>query len=84
MFRDTFAVESLVAGMRVEEVSILLGHRSVRVTEKHYLPWVRARQTTLTESAKMAWTKQGILNPATERKRSRSARPMSVRELIAR
>jgi integrase len=47
MFRDTFAVESLVAGMRVEEVSMLLGHKSVKVTEKHYLPWVRARQTTL-------------------------------------
>jgi integrase len=84
MFRDTFAVESLVAGMRVEEVSILLGHRSVSVTEKHYLPWVRARQTTLTESAKMAWTKQGILKPAPERKRSRSARPASARKLIAR
>jgi len=84
MFRDTFAVGSLVAGMRVEEVSILLGHRSVRVTEKHYLPAVHARQTTLTESAKMAWTKQGILKPATERKRSRSARSASARELIAR
>jgi integrase len=71
IFRDTFAVESLVAGMRVEEVSMLLGHRSVRVTEKHYLPWVRARQTTLTASAKMAWVKQGIIKPGTSRKRPR-------------
>ena len=84
MFRDTFAIESLVAGMRIEEVSILLGHRSIRVTEKHYLPWVRARQTTLTESAKMAWAKQGILKQAPGRKRSSSARPASTRELIAR
>jgi len=38
MFRDTFAVEMLLAG-----VPILLGHASVRVTEKHYSPWVRAR-----------------------------------------
>jgi integrase/recombinase XerD len=73
IFRDTFAVESLVAGMRVEEVSMLLGHRSVRVTEKHYLPWVRARQTNLTESAKMAWVKQGIIKPATSGKRPRKA-----------
>lgn len=62
MFRDTFAIESLVAGMRVEEVSMLLGHSSIKVTEKHYLPWVRARQTTLTESAKLAWSKQGIVS----------------------
>lgn len=72
MFRDTFAIESLVAGMRVEEVSMLLGHSSIKVTEKHYLPWVRARQTTLTESAKLAWSKQGILKQMTERKPSRS------------
>jgi integrase/recombinase XerD len=77
MFRDTFAVESLVAGMRVEEVSMLLGHKSVKVTEKHYLPWVRARQTTLTESAKMAWAKQGIIKSETEGKRSRSVRAAS-------
>lgn len=82
MFRDTFAVESLVAGMRVEEVSMLLGHKSVKVTEKHYLPWVRARQTTLTASAKMAWTKQGIIKPTTDRKRSRSARAASTTSIL--
>ena len=53
---------------------MLLGHKSVKVTEKHYLPWVRARQTTLTESAKVAWAKQGIIKSATDGKRSRSVR----------
>jgi hypothetical protein len=43
-FRDTFAVELLLAGVPLERVSILLGHQSVKVTEKHYTPWVRARQ----------------------------------------
>ena len=42
-FRDTFATELLPAGVPLERVSILLGHGSVKVTEKHYLPWVRAR-----------------------------------------
>jgi len=46
-FRDTFSVELLLAGVPVERVSILLGHQSVRITEKHYAPWVRARQEQL-------------------------------------
>ena len=37
--RDTFAVELLLAGVPIERVSILLGHQSVRITEKHYNPW---------------------------------------------
>jgi integrase len=37
-FRDTFAVELLMASVPLERVSILLGHSSVRVTEKHYSP----------------------------------------------
>lgn len=43
-FRDTFAVELLLAGVAIEQVSVLLGHASVRITEKHYAPWVQARQ----------------------------------------
>jgi integrase len=39
-FRDTFAVELLLAGVPLERVSMLLGHQSTRVTEKHYAPWV--------------------------------------------
>lgn len=37
-FRDTFAVELLLAGIPIERVSILLGHQSVRITERHYSP----------------------------------------------
>ena len=55
MFRDTFAVEYLLAGMPIEQVSMLLGHRSVKITEKHYAPWVRARQEQLETAIKKAW-----------------------------
>ena len=34
MFRDTFAVESLLSGMRLEDVSTILGHSSVRITPR--------------------------------------------------
>jgi integrase len=55
MFRDTFAVELLLAGVPIDQVSTLLGHRSIKVTEKHYLPWVKARQDQLTASIRQAW-----------------------------
>ena len=56
MFRDTFAVEMLLAGVPLDQVSILLGHSSVRITEKHYAPWVHARQQQLELSVRKAWT----------------------------
>jgi len=59
MLRDTFAVESLLSGMRVEEVSTILGHSSVKITERHYMPWVRARQTSLNQSVMKSWIRQG-------------------------
>ena len=34
-FRDTYAVELLLAGVPIERVSALLGHRSVSITEVH-------------------------------------------------
>jgi integrase/recombinase XerD len=55
MFRDTFAVELLLTGVPIDQVSVLLGHRSVKMAEKHYLPWVKARQTQLTANVRRAW-----------------------------
>jgi integrase/recombinase XerD len=55
MFRDTFAVELLLAGVPLDQVSLLLGHSSVKITEKHYAPFVKARQQQLEASVRMAW-----------------------------
>jgi integrase len=54
-FRDTFAVELLLAGVPLERVSVLLGHQSTKVTEKHYTPWVRARQEQLEADVRRTW-----------------------------
>lgn len=55
-FRDTFAVELLLAGVPLERVSILLGHSSTRITEKHYAPWVRDRQEQLEADVRRTWS----------------------------
>jgi integrase/recombinase XerD len=74
-FRDTFAVELLLAGVPIEQVSMLLGHSSIKVTEKHYAPWVRARQQQMEESLDRA-----IKNdPLAKREASKSVRLRRVK-----
>ena len=70
MFRDTFAVENLLAGVPIDQVSMLLGHKSVKITEKHYSPWVKARQDQLATSVRNAWQ---LIEP--EKKPKRFVRP---------
>lgn len=54
-FRDTFATELLLTGVPLERVSILLGHSSIRITERHYSPWVRSRQEQLERDVRGTW-----------------------------
>lgn len=54
-FRDTFAVSLLEKGVSLEHVSVLLGHSSVKITERHYKPWVKTLQSRLEEEVKKAW-----------------------------
>jgi integrase/recombinase XerD len=56
--RDTAAVEWLKAGIPLEEVSKLLGHASIRTTEKHYSPWVKSRQDRLDDLVMGTWKGQ--------------------------
>jgi hypothetical protein len=54
-FRDTFSAELLLAGLPLERVSILPGHQSVRITEKHCALWLRARQEQLEAGVRRTW-----------------------------
>lgn len=58
--RDTFAVELLMAGVPLERVSILLGHTSIRVTERHYSPWIRERQEQAEADVKRTWAQDPV------------------------
>ena len=53
--RDTFAVSLLLKGVSIEIVSKLLGHSSIKVTERHYAPWVKARQKQLETEVRRIW-----------------------------
>jgi integrase len=54
-FRDTFAVGLLQAGVPMDQVSVLLGHSSIKVTKQHYSPWVGARQEQLEADVRRTW-----------------------------
>jgi integrase/recombinase XerD len=55
--RDTFAVDLLEKGVPLEEVSKLLGHESIKTTERHYAKWVKGRQDRLDKLVTATWKK---------------------------
>jgi integrase len=53
-FRDTCAVELLLAGASVEDVATILGN-TPQVVAKHYAPWVKERQVRLEKLVRASW-----------------------------
>jgi integrase/recombinase XerD len=56
-FRETFAIDLLLAGLPIDRVSVLLGYSSVKVTGHHHAPWLRARQEQLEAHVRRSWKK---------------------------
>lgn len=83
MFRDTFAVQLLLAGVTIDQVSLLLGHSSVKITEKHYSPFVKARQEQLANSARSAWARPTTKPNPTRRETKLPSRPPALSEIPA-
>jgi integrase len=50
--RDTLSVDLPQKSVPLDAVSKPLGHTSIKTTEKHYAPWVKARQNALEEAVK--------------------------------
>jgi integrase len=55
-FRHHFAIEHLLNGTPIEDVSRLLGHANIGVTVKSYAAWVKERQTRLEGHQKRVWS----------------------------
>jgi len=53
--RDTFSVDLLKPGVPLETVSILLGHKDIRVTQRHYAPRIKTCQDALEAAVKGTW-----------------------------
>jgi integrase len=61
MLRDTFAVQHLLAGMKLQDVSRLLTHSSIRTTEQHYAKWSKERRDKLEEETMESMQRQGAV-----------------------
>ncbi len=53
--RHTFSVNLLQRGVSMENLSTLLGHRSIKVTERYYASWVAGRQQHLENVVRATW-----------------------------
>jgi integrase len=67
-FRHTFACNLLLAGVPLDRVATLLGHTNSKITEKHYAPWIRARQEQLEADVKRVWEQMGSQTDASKAK----------------
>lgn len=75
MLRDTYAVEMLNAGVPMEKVSKLLGHKTIASTERYYAKWVPSRLRLLEDEAVAAMRRMGVtVSPRARRLGSRSGR----------
>ena len=45
----------------MERGSVLLGHRRIRATEKHYSPWTRSRQEQLEADLERSWAADPVV-----------------------
>ena len=76
-FRHTFATDLLLASVPLDRVATLLGHTNSKVTERHYAPWIRARQEQLEADVRRVWEQSAALFPLTQSELP-SAEPESV------
>jgi integrase len=56
LFRHTFATDLLQKGVSVQNVAMLLGHSSTKMTERRYSHWIKSRLDSLEADIKKTWT----------------------------
>jgi hypothetical protein len=78
-FRDTFAVELLQAGVPLDRVSVLLGHKSVKITEKYDAAWTHARQEQIEADLARAWARNPLVILETGRVQPTASKKLPAR-----
>jgi integrase/recombinase XerD len=59
LFRHTFATDLLSKGVSLQTASTILGHSSIKMTERRYSHWVKGRQESLEAEVKKSWAQMG-------------------------
>ena len=68
-FRHHFAVEHLLRGTPIEDVSRLLGHANISVTMKSYSAWIKDRQTRLESHQQRVWSSDPLHQRMTDERK---------------
>lgn len=67
-FRHTFAKNLLVNEVPLETVSLLLGHKKLAITERHYARFVPERQALIEAQVRKMWARFGHTKKSTSKK----------------
>ena len=61
LLRHMFAIQNLLQGMPLEEVSRLLTHESIATTERYYAPWVKERLDKMERDSITCMRRMGMM-----------------------
>jgi len=61
LLRHMFAIQNLLQGMPLEEVSRLLTHESIATTERYYAPWVKERLDKMERDSIACMRRMGMM-----------------------
>ena len=62
-WRDTLATEVLEGGGTLEDVQLLLGHKSRKTTEKYYVALTKKRMEKAIEARRRTWDVDTVVIP---------------------
>jgi Phage integrase family len=67
--RHTFAKNLLLSGVPLETASLLLAHKKLAITEKHYARFVPERQKLIENQVRKSWSRIGHMEKSTTNNR---------------